>query len=96
MDVGNRNLFVTNSECGVEEKQMDRETMEYQLLSRFPNLTCLNPLDKPFNSFQLFKRASTLYLVSVIQFEKLLIKQKILVDVASIWQETQAVQMCLQ
>lgn len=29
MDVGNRNLFVTNSECGVEEKQMDRETMEY-------------------------------------------------------------------
>lgn len=51
MDVGNRNLFVTNSECGVEEKQMDRETMEYWLLSLFPNLTCLKPLDKPFNSY---------------------------------------------
>ena len=51
MDVGNRNLFVTNSECGVKKKQMDRETIEYWPLSLFPNLTGLKPLDKPFNSF---------------------------------------------
>lgn len=36
MNVRNRNLFVTNPKCGVEEKQMDRETLEYWLLILFP------------------------------------------------------------
>lgn len=36
MNVRNRNLFVTNPKCGVEEKQMDREALEYWLLILFP------------------------------------------------------------
>ena len=49
MGIGNSNLFVTKSKCGMQEKKMGREPW----IILFPPLTRLEPLDKPFKSFYL-------------------------------------------
>lgn len=74
MTIGNRNLFVTSFKCGMEEKQMDRETLEYWLLILSPTLTCLENLDKPLILSPFLKRTSVLQLVFVIQLGEKLVK----------------------
>lgn len=74
MNIGNRNLFVTSFKCGVEEKQMDRETLEYWLLILSPTLTCLENLGMSLILSPFLKRASILQLVFVIQLGKKLVK----------------------